>query len=49
MQPIAFDPASDLSPLPFEIDICHLAQQHNNKGLPRKPHVGCFVWSPAGR
>ena len=44
MQPIAFNPASDLAPIPFDDEIRELAQLMKNSGLPWKPHVGCFVW-----
>jgi hypothetical protein len=46
MQPVPFDPANDLPPLPFDVAICDLARQLKHKGLPWKPHVGCFVWDP---
>ena len=44
MPPIPFDPASDLSPTPFDDDTCALAQKLKKNGLPWQPHVGCFVW-----
>jgi hypothetical protein len=45
MSPIPFNPASgDLPPIPFDDEICALAQQLKENGLPWQPHVGCFVW-----
>ena len=48
MQPVPFDPASDLPPTPFDEAICLLARQLKDNGLPWRPHVGCFVWDPEG-
>jgi len=48
MQPIPFDPANDLAPIPFDTDVCELARQLKTRGLPWKPHVGCFVWDHRG-
>jgi hypothetical protein len=44
MQPIAFDPSSDLAPIPFDDEVCELARRLKESGLPWKPHVGCIVW-----
>ncbi len=44
MQPIVFDPAIDLAPIPFNDELCQLAQRLKTSGLPWNPHVGCFVW-----
>lgn len=44
MQPIPFDPANDLAPIPLDNDTCELAQRLKKTGLPWRPHVGCFVW-----
>lgn len=46
MQPVAFNPATDLAPIPFDDDFCQLAAALKQGGLPWKPHVGCFVWDP---
>ena len=46
MQPIPFNPATDLAPLPFDADLCELARALKHDGLPWRPHVGCFVWDP---
>jgi len=44
MKPIPFDPAGDLAPTSFDHEVCELAQRLKSRGLPWKPHVGCFVW-----
>ncbi|MGD9333305.1 MAG: hypothetical protein PVJ53_18460 [Desulfobacterales bacterium] len=49
MPPLPFDPASDLPPIPFDEDICELAQRLKKNGLPWQPHVGCFVWDAQNR
>ncbi len=46
MQPVPFDPATDLAPLPFDAELCELARKLKHNGLPWRPHVGCFVWDP---
>lgn len=46
MQPVRFNPASDLAPIPFDDKICKLAATLKDAGLPWIPHVGCFVWDP---
>ncbi|MDJ0889395.1 MAG: hypothetical protein QNI89_19000 [Desulfobacterales bacterium] len=46
MQPVAFDPAADLAPTPFDDELCELARALKRTGLPWRPHVGCFVWDP---
>jgi len=46
MQPVPFNPDSDLPPIPFDNDVCRLAEQLKRTGLPWVPHVGCFVWDP---
>ena len=46
MQPVPFNPDSDLPPIPFDSDVCTLAQQLKDSGLPWVPHVGCFAWDP---
>ena len=46
MQPVPFDPATDLPPTPFDETLCDLARQLKDGGLAWKPHVGCFVWDP---
>jgi hypothetical protein len=46
MQPVAFNPDTDLAPIPFDDDFRQLAAALKQVGLPWKPHVGCFVWDP---
>jgi hypothetical protein len=46
MQPVAFNPATDLAPIPFDVELCELARALKQAGLPWRPHVGCFVWDP---
>ncbi len=46
MQPVPFDPETDLAPLPFDAELCELARALKQRGLPWRPHVGCFVWDP---
>lgn len=46
MQPVRFNPATDLAPIPFDDTNCKLAATLKQKGLPWIPHVGCFVWDP---
>lgn len=46
MQPVAFNPSTDLAPLPFDEELCELAAALKRAGLPWRPHVGCFVWDP---
>ncbi len=46
MQPVPFDPETDLAPLPFDAELCELAHTLKRRGLPWRPHVGCFVWDP---
>lgn len=49
MQPVPFDPATDLPPTPFDETLCDLARQLKRNGLTWHPHVGCFVWDPEQR
>ena len=46
MQPVPFNPSTDLAPLPFDAELCELAAALKRSGLPWRPHVGCFVWDP---
>ena len=46
MKPIAFNPAIDVAPIPFEQKHLQLARKMKQSGLAWKPHVGCFVWDP---
>ncbi len=46
MMPIRFDPENDLEPTSFDEPLCHLALEMKRRGLPWRPHVGCFVWDP---
>lgn len=48
MTPIRFDPEKDLEPTPFDEALCRLALEMKRRGLPWRPHVGCFVWDPDG-
>lgn len=48
MMPIRFDPENDLEPTSFDESLCHLALEMKRRGLPWRPHVGCFVWDPDG-
>jgi hypothetical protein len=49
MQPIPFDPDTDIAPLPFEPGVLDLARRMKKQGLSWRPHTGCFVWDPDGR
>jgi hypothetical protein len=44
VKPIAFDPETDLAPIPFDQRTLELALKLKNAGLTWHPHVGCFVW-----
>jgi hypothetical protein len=46
MQPIPFNPESDLAPIPFDRETCKRGAALKQAGLPWHPHVGCFVWDP---
>jgi hypothetical protein len=46
MKPTPFNPETDLPPIPFEMRHCQAAAQLKERGLPWRPHVGCFVWDP---
>ena len=46
MKPIAFNPATDVAPIPFEHRNLQLARELKEHGLDWQPHVGCFVWDP---
>jgi hypothetical protein len=46
VKPIAFNPATDAAPIPFEETHLELARQMKKRGLAWKPHVGCFLWDP---
>jgi len=46
MEPIRFNPETDLAPTPFDEQICRLALEIKSLGLTWQPHVGCFVWDP---
>jgi hypothetical protein len=46
VKPIAFNPATDVAPIPFEEPHLELARQMKQCGPAWKPHVGCFVWDP---
>ncbi len=46
MLPVAFNPATDLAPTPFDDELCEKARALKQAGLPWRPHVGCFVWDP---
>ena len=46
MEPIPFNPVTDVAPIPFEQQHLELARQLKQRGLVWKPHVGCFVWDP---
>jgi hypothetical protein len=48
MQPVPFNSASNLAPMPFDLRHALLARKLKNLGLPWQPHVGCFVWDPDG-
>jgi hypothetical protein len=44
MKPTPFNPETDVAPIPFTDRVCRAAKQMKVKGLPWRPHVGCFVW-----
>ena len=44
MKPVPFNPQNDLATIPFEKNLCNLALEMKQLGLPWSPHVGCFVW-----
>ena len=46
MRPQRFNSETDLPPMPFDEQICRLAQDIKDLGLNWRPHVGCFVWDP---
>ena len=46
MKAIPFDPSADFAPFPFDQSHLELAREMKVRGLPWKPHVGCFVWDP---
>lgn len=48
MTSIPFDPGKDIAPIPFEERLCRSALALKERGLPWRPHVGCFVWDPEG-
>jgi len=48
MKPIPFSPANNHAPIPFNRQLCLLAQELKEAGLSWQPHVGCFVWDPSG-
>jgi hypothetical protein len=48
MKPIPFNPDKDMAPVPFSAQHVEAAQRLKRLGLPWTPHVGCFVWDPAG-
>ena len=48
MKSTPFDPQTDLAPVPFSENVKLRARELKHKGLPWKPHVGCFVWDEQG-
>ncbi len=46
MKPIPFNPQTDLAPVAFDLQVCHLAVEIKRLGIKWQPHVGCFVWDP---
>ena len=44
MKSTPFNPETDIAPIPFTDEVCHLAKQLKEKNLKWQPHVGCFVW-----
>jgi len=49
MQATPFELSEDLEPIPFTRELCKLAFEMKEAGLPWKPHVGCFVWDRENR
>ena len=48
MRSTPFREDTDLAPIPFKRDHRLAAKRLKEKGLPWRPHVGCFVWDEAG-
>ena len=46
MNPMPFNSQKDLPPVVFDTQICRLANELKQLGIPWQPHVGCFVWDP---
>jgi hypothetical protein len=49
MKATPFNVSEDLEPIPFSQELCRLALEMKEAGLPWKPHVGCFVWDRQNR
>jgi hypothetical protein len=49
MKPTPFSAETDLPPIPFAKSVCEKAWALKRSGLDWTPHVGCFVWDPAGK
>jgi hypothetical protein len=48
MKPIPFNADTDAAPMPFSMQHVNAASRLKELGLPWTPHVGCFVYDPAG-
>ena len=48
MKPTPFDEGRDIAPTPFSLNHCEAAKKLKERGLPWRPHVGCFVWDEQG-
>ena len=46
MKSTPFNEDRDLAPIPFDTEVCNLAQKLKEHGLKWIPQVGCFVWDP---
>ena len=44
MKPTPFNKKTDLAPVPFSVETCHMAAKLKQAGLQWTPHAGCFVW-----
>ena len=48
MKSTPFNPDTDLAPMPFSKELCASAARMQEKGVPWRPHAGCFVWDRHG-
>lgn len=44
MKQTPFNKKTDLAPIPFSEEHCHMAEKLKQAGLQWTPHVGCFIW-----
>jgi hypothetical protein len=48
MKPTPFVEGRDIAPIPFSRVHCEAARELKERGLPWRPHAGCFVWDEQG-